>query len=70
MLWGGFAKKKAVLINGDKHKILTAAHPSPLAGGAYFGSKHFSQANDYLAAQGQQIIDWSMEFAIHMTGKW
>lgn len=58
MLWGGFAKKKAVLIDGSKHKILTAAHPSPLAGGAFFGSKHFSQANAYLQQKGQNPIDW------------
>lgn len=58
MLWGGFAKKKAVLINGGKHKILMAAHPSPLAGGAFFGSKHFSQANTYLEQQGKPPIDW------------
>lgn len=58
MLWGGFAKKKATLINGSKHKILMAAHPSPLAGGAFFGSKHFSQANAYLEQRGQTPIDW------------
>ena len=60
MLWGGFAKKKAVLINGGKHKLLMAAHPSPLAGGAFFGSKHFSQANAYLEAQGKEPIDWGL----------
>ena len=60
MLWGGFAKKKASLIDGSKHKILQAAHPSPLAGGAFFGSKHFSQANAYLEQQGQSGIDWGV----------
>ena len=60
MLWGGFAKKKAELINQEQHKILQAAHPSPLAGGAYFGSKHFSQANEYLESRGEQPIDWSL----------
>lgn len=58
MLWGGFAKKKAELIDNTKHKILTAAHPSPLAGGAFFGSKHFSQANAFLQQQGLTPIDW------------
>lgn len=61
MLWGNFAKKKADLIDHDKHLVLTAAHPSPLARGAYFGSKHFSQANAYLQQQGKASIDWSLE---------
>ena len=60
MLWGGFAKKKAALIDGSKHLILEAAHPSPLAGNAFQGSKHFSQANAYLAKQGQATIDWKL----------
>lgn len=61
MLWGGFAKKKNILIDGSKHLILEAAHPSPLAGGAFFGSKHFSQANAYLEAHGQTPIDWKID---------
>jgi uracil-DNA glycosylase len=60
MLWGGFAKKKKHLIDADKHLILEAAHPSPLARGAYFGSKHFSQANAYLKANGLAEIDWQI----------
>lgn len=60
MLWGNFAKKKAELIDENKHKILTAAHPSPLAGGAFFGCKHFSQANEYLKSQGKAPIDWKI----------
>lgn len=60
MLWGGFAKKKKHLIDTDKHLVLEAAHPSPLAGGAYFGSKHFSQANAYLKANGLREIDWQL----------
>lgn len=61
MLWGKPAKKKATMIDRDKHLILEAAHPSPLAGGAYFGSKHFSQANAYLEAKGKEPIDWLIE---------
>ncbi|HFA49708.1 MAG TPA: uracil-DNA glycosylase [Bacteroidetes bacterium] len=60
MLWGNFAKKKAALIDPFKHLVLEAAHPSPLAGGAYFGSKHFSKANEYLATQGKETIDWCL----------
>jgi uracil-DNA glycosylase len=61
MLWGNPAKKKAAMIDREKHLILEAAHPSPLAGGAYFGSKHFSQANTYLEANGKTSIDWLIE---------
>jgi uracil-DNA glycosylase len=61
MLWGNFAKKKGALIDQDKHLVLEAAHPSPLARGAYFGSKHFSQANAYLEEQGREPIDWKLD---------
>lgn len=61
MLWGGFAKKKASLIDGDKHLILEAAHPSPLAGNAFLGNKHFSTANAYLEKQNVKPIDWKLE---------
>lgn len=60
MLWGNFAKAKAALIDTEKHLILSAAHPSPLAGGAYFGSRHFSQANTYLQNNGIAPVDWSI----------
>jgi uracil-DNA glycosylase len=61
MLWGNFARQKKELIDESKHLVLEAAHPSPLARGAYFGSKHFSQANDYLKKHGLTEIDWSLE---------
>ena len=60
MLWGNFAKAKATLIDESKHLVLKAAHPSPLAGGAYFGSRHFSQANAYLESNGLDPIDWKL----------
>jgi uracil-DNA glycosylase len=46
MLWGNFAKSKKELIDSSKHLVLEAAHPSPLAGGAFFGCRHFSKANE------------------------
>ena len=58
LLWGNFAKSKKELIDGSKHLILEAAHPSPLARGAYFGSKHFSQTNDYLISKNKTPINW------------
>jgi uracil-DNA glycosylase len=60
MLWGNFAKEKKQFISGDSHLILEASHPSPLARGAFFGSKHFSQANHYLEKCGTSPIDWSL----------
>lgn len=58
MLWGAYAQKKADFINTQKHLVLKAAHPSPLAGGAFFGSKHFSAANKYLESKGETPINW------------
>lgn len=60
LLWGNFAKSKINLIDLDKHLVLTAAHPSPLAGGAFFGCKHFSKTNDYLKSKNITPIDWSI----------
>lgn len=60
MLWGNFAKKKKALINTERHLVLEAAHPSPLAGGAFFGSRHFSAANRYLQTHGRTSIDWQI----------
>ncbi|MCB9304826.1 MAG: uracil-DNA glycosylase [Lewinellaceae bacterium] len=60
MLWGGFARQKNQLIDGSRHLVLEAAHPSPLAGGAFFGSRHFSKANAYLEKQGKEPVDWKL----------
>jgi len=59
MLWGRFAQNKESLIDGTKHLILKAPHPSPLSAyNGWFGSKHFSQANEYLKSKGEEPIDW------------
>ncbi len=60
LLWGGYAKKKAVLINEDHHKILTSGHPSPLSAnkGYWFGNKHFSKTNFLLEQAGLQSVAW------------
>lgn len=60
LLWGNFAKNKKELIDDSKHLILEAAHPSPLARGAFFGNKHFSKTNVYLTANNQKEIDWQI----------
>ena len=58
MLWGNFAKKKAELITNPNHLVLTAAHPSPLARGAFFGNNHFKKCNAFLNKHGIKEIDW------------
>ena len=60
MLWGNFARSKAPLIDAKRHLILEAAHPSPLARGAFFGSRPFSQANCWLQSRGKEPIDWQL----------
>ena len=60
MLWGNFARSKKVLIDTSKHYVLEAPHPSPLARGAFFGCRHFSKANEFLAGQGKTPIDWKL----------
>ena len=60
MLWGNFARTKSELIDHSRHCVLEAAHPSPLARGAFFGCRHFSKANEYLAATGRAKIDWRL----------
>ena len=60
LLWGGYAKKKAALIDEKKHFILVSGHPSPLSAnrGYWFGNKHFSKTNDLLIKLGKQPIAW------------
>ena len=60
MLWGNFARTKSELIDHSRHYVLEAAHPSPLARGAFFGCKHFSKANTYLKSIGRTPIDWKL----------
>ena len=60
LLWGNFAKAKASLIDTTRHHVLTAAHPSPLAGGAFFGCRHFSRTNQILLSEGKTPIDWQI----------
>ena len=58
MLWGNFARSKKELIDGTRHYILEAAHPSPLARGAFFGCKHFSRCNEILIKAGKAPVKW------------
>ncbi|MCD0489596.1 uracil-DNA glycosylase [Pedobacter sp. MC2016-14] len=62
LLWGKYAQNKTALIDATKHTILKAAHPSPFSAyNGFFGSKHFSTANQKLTAQGITPIDWQID---------
>jgi uracil-DNA glycosylase len=59
LLWGAFARQKAVLVTGEQHVVLPAGHPSPMNPRGFLGTKPFSQANLALAEVGETPIDWS-----------
>ena len=60
ILWGGYARSKASLIDRSKHLVLESVHPSPLSAnrGGWFGNHHFSSCNAWLQQQGITPVDW------------
>lgn len=60
LLWGGYAQRKGVRIDREKHLVLSCGHPSPLSAnrGLWFGNKHFSTANAYLKNRHKKVIQW------------
>ncbi len=61
ILWGRPAQTKEKLIDTTKHLVLMAPHPSPLSSyRGFFGSKPFSQTNDYLKQHGIEPIQWCL----------
>ena len=60
LLWGNFARSKKELIDTSRHHVLEAAHPSPLARGAFFGCRHFSKTNEILLSEGKTPINWQL----------
>lgn len=62
MLWGKPAQSKIPMLTNPKHLILKAPHPSPLSAyRGFFGCKHFSKCNEFLAQNGLEPIDWQIE---------
>jgi uracil-DNA glycosylase len=59
-LWGAYAQKKAKLIKGKQHRIVKAAHPSPLSAAKFLGSKPYTAINQALEEVGQGPIDWQV----------
>ncbi len=60
LLWGNFARSKRALIDTSRHYVLEAAHPSPLAGGAFFGCGHFAKTNEILINEHKTPINWQL----------
>jgi uracil-DNA glycosylase len=61
MLWGAYAQQKGTVIDGGRHLVLTAPHPSPLsAHRGFLGCRHFSKANAYLAMHGMAPVNWRL----------
>lgn len=63
ILWGAYAQRKGQRIDQERHLVLKAAHPSPLAAnrGGFFGCKAFSKTNNYLKQNGIEPIKWQLE---------
>ncbi len=61
ILWGAYAQKKGKMIDRNRHLVIESPHPSPLSAyRGFFGSRPFSQTNDYLMAHSNQPIDWQL----------
>jgi uracil-DNA glycosylase len=60
VLWGAYAQKKEKLIDTERHRVLKAAHPSPLSAKKFFGSKPFSAVNRALEEFGEKPINWQL----------
>lgn len=60
MLWGGYARSKAYMIDKQRNMVLESVHPSPLSAnrGGWFGLHQFSRCNTYLQEQGLTPIEW------------
>lgn len=62
ILWGAPAQRKEKMLDNPKHLILKAPHPSPLSAyRGFFGSKPFSQTNNFLVQHGLEAIDWQID---------
>ena len=61
LLWGSYAQAKGKLVDGRRHLVLKAPHPSPLsAHRGFFGCGHFSKTNNWLVDHGLAPVDWRL----------
>lgn len=59
LLWGSYAQRKGAIVNTTRNLVLKCPHPSPFsAHSGFFGCRHFSKANEYLAAHGKEPVRW------------
>ncbi|MFE9421953.1 uracil-DNA glycosylase [Kitasatospora sp. NPDC006697] len=59
ILWGRDARNLRPLLG--QVPAIESAHPSPMSASyGFFGSRPFSKANEMLAAQGAQPVDWRL----------
>ncbi|PIR98852.1 uracil-DNA glycosylase [Candidatus Collierbacteria bacterium CG10_big_fil_rev_8_21_14_0_10_44_9] len=59
ILWGAYAQKKGLVIDTTKHLVIKSPHPSPFSAySGFFGSRPFSQCNNYLSLSGEDPITW------------
>jgi uracil-DNA glycosylase len=62
LLWGGPARKRAALVDRQKHLVIEAGHPSPLNRlNDFRKTRPFSRANAWLAEKGLEPIDWRLD---------
>jgi uracil-DNA glycosylase len=62
LLWGADARRRAALVDRNKHLVLESGHPSPLNRARDFpGSRPFSRANAWLAGKGIGPVDWRLD---------
>lgn len=65
LLWGAHAQAKSARIDGSRHHVLRANHPSPLSAlrppVPFIGSGHFDEANRFLVAAGDPPVQWLPE---------
>jgi uracil-DNA glycosylase len=62
ILWGTPARRKKIMLDNPKHLVLESPHPSPLSAyRGFFGSRPFSQTNEFLIKNGEKPIDWQIE---------
>ena len=61
LLWGKQAEKKKELITNPNHLVLITSHPSPFsARRGFLGCGHFKLANEYLAKNNIDEINWRL----------
>jgi uracil-DNA glycosylase len=61
LLWGGPARRRAELIDRQKHLVLECGHPSPLNRlNDFRGTRPFTRANAWLKEKGIEPVEWAL----------